>query len=197
MNKLKVIFFALIFATSIIASGYADEVTDLIMKALKQYKSGDYIEATTNLDYASQMIRQKKQDKLQSFLPEPLDGWTGEDDTSQAAGTSMLIGGTSAKRSYYKDSSVVTIGIIADSPMLQSIIMFFNTPLIATASGGKLEILEGQKAIVTYKPADRQGEIKIIMAGRILITLKGTNVSKQALIDYANKIDYEKISSFN
>lgn len=65
MNKLKVIFFALIFATSIIDSGYADEVTDLIKKALKQYKSGDYIEATTNLDYASQMIRQKKQDKLQ------------------------------------------------------------------------------------------------------------------------------------
>lgn len=109
----------------------------------------------------------------------------------------MLIGGTSAKRSYYKDSSIVTIGIIADSPMLQSIIMFSNTPLIATASGGKLGILKGQKAIVTYNPADRQGEIKIIMAGRILITLKGTNVSKQALMDYANKIDYEKISSFN
>ncbi len=65
MYKSKVIFLTLILTTSFIASGYADEVTDLIKKALKQYKNGDYIEATNNLDYASQLIRQKKQEQLQ------------------------------------------------------------------------------------------------------------------------------------
>ena len=108
----------------------------------------------------------------------------------------MLIGGTSAKRNYYKDSSIISIGIIADSPFLQSIMMLFNTPLIATASGGKLEIIKGQKAIVTYTSVDQQGEIKIIVAGRILITLNGTNVSKEDIIAYANKIDYKKITTF-
>jgi len=196
MYKSKVIFLTLILTTSFFTSGYADEVTDLIKKALKQYKNGDYVEATNNLDYASQLIRQKKQDQLQSFLPGPLDGWTGEDETSQAVGTAMLIGGTSAKRNYYKDSSIISIGIIADSPFLQSIMMLFSTPLIATASGGKLEIIKGQKAIVTYKPIDKQGEIKIIVVGRILITLSGTNVSKEDIIAYANKIDYKKITTF-
>ncbi len=196
MYKSKVIFLTLILTTSFIASGYADEVTDLIKKALKQYKNGDYVEATNNLNYASQLIRQKKQDQLQSFLPSPLDGWTGEDETSQAMGTAMLIGGTSAKRNYYKDSSIITIGILADSPFLQSIMMLFNTPLIAIASGGKLEIIKGQKAIVTYKPIDKQGEIKIIVAGRILITLNGTNVSKEDITAYANEIDYKKIATF-
>lgn len=196
MFKLKVIFTTFILTIFFITSGYADEVTNLIKDALKQYKDGDYTEATNNLDYASQLIRQKKQDHLQSFLPKPLDGWTSEDESPQAAGTAMLIGGASAKRNYYKGSGIITIGIIADSPFLQSIMTLFNIPLIATAGGGKLEIIKGQKAIVTYKPTDQQGEIKIIVAGRILITLNGTNISKQDIITYANEINYKKIATF-
>ncbi len=196
MNKLKVIFLTLILSTCFMFSGYADEVTNLIKEALKQYKNGDYVEAANNLEYASQLIRQKKQEKLQLSLPKPLDGWTGEDETPQAEGVSMLIGGTSVKRNYYKDSSIITIGIIADSPFLQSIMTLFNIPLIATASGGKLEIIKGQKAIVTYKPVDKQGEIKIVVAGRILITLNGTNVSKEDIIAYAKAVDYKKIATY-
>ncbi|MFQ5964956.1 MAG: hypothetical protein ACE5KZ_11825 [Candidatus Scalinduaceae bacterium] len=197
MYVLKVILLTLVLTTSHITSGYADEVTNIIKDALKQYKNGDYTESADNLDYASQLIRQKKQEQLQSFLPKPLDGWTAEDDISQAVGTSMLIGGTLSKRTYHKDSSIVTIEIIANSPMLQSIITLFNTPLIASASGGKLEIIKGQKAIVAYNPTDQQGEIRIIVAGRILITLKGTNVSKQDIIAYANNMDYKEITAFH
>ncbi len=69
MFKLKVIFSIFILTTSFITSGYADEVTSLIKDALTQYRNGDYNEATNNLDYASQLIRQKKQDQLQLFLP--------------------------------------------------------------------------------------------------------------------------------
>ena len=196
MDKLKVIFLALILSTCFMVSGYADEVTTIIKDALKQYKNGDYVEATNNLEYATQLIRQKKQDKLQLSLPAPFDGWIGKSEAPQADGTAMLIGGTSAKRNYYRGPSIITIGIIADSPFLQSIMTLFNVPLIATASGGKLEIIKGQKAIVTYKPTDKQGEIRIIVAGRILITLNGTNVSKEDLIAYAKAVDYKQITTY-
>ncbi len=196
MNKLKVIFLTLILSTCFMVSGYADGVTHLIADALKQYINGDYDEATNNLEYATQLIRQEKQDKLQLSLPKPLDGWKGENENPQAEGTAMLVGGTSVKRNYYKGSSVITIGIIADSPFLQSIMTLFNIPLSATASGRKLEIIKGQKAIVTYKPIDRQGEIKIIVSGRILITLNGNNVSKDDIITYANAVDYKKFATY-
>ncbi|MHC4268094.1 MAG: hypothetical protein ACYSTS_06475 [Planctomycetota bacterium] len=196
MNKLRAIILTLILSICFMVSSYADEVTDLIKEALKQYKNGDYVGATNDLDYASQLIRQKKQDKLQLSLPKPLSGWTSENETPQAEGTAMLIGGTSVKRNYYKGPSIITIGIIADSPFLQSIMSLFNIPLIATAGGGKLEIIKGQKAIVTYKPIDKQGEIKIIVEGRILITLNGTNVSKEDIIAYANAVDYKNILTY-
>ena len=84
MNKLKVIFLTLILSTCFMISSYADDVTNLIKEALKQYKNGDYVDATNNLEYASQLIRQKKQDMLQLSLPKPLDGWIGENETLPA-----------------------------------------------------------------------------------------------------------------
>ncbi len=84
VNKLKIICLTLILSTCFMISGFADEVTNVIKEALKQYKNGDYVESTNNLEYASQLIRQKKQDKLQLSLPKPLDGWKVEDETHHA-----------------------------------------------------------------------------------------------------------------
>ena len=75
MNKLKIICLTLILSTCFMISGYADDATHLITSALRQYVNGDYVEATNNLEYASQLIRQKIQEELQSSLPSPLDGW--------------------------------------------------------------------------------------------------------------------------
>jgi hypothetical protein len=193
VNKLKVICLTLILSTCFMISGYADDATHLITGALRQYVNGDYLEATNNLEYAAQLIRQKIQEELQLSLPSPLDGWKEKDEAPQAEGTGILIGGTLIKQNYYKDSSIITIGIIADSSFLKSIMTLLNKSLIATESGGKLKIIKEQKAIVTYKPIDKQGEIKIIAEGRILITLNGTNVSKEEIIAYANAVDYQKI----
>ncbi len=40
-------------------SGYADEVTNLIIDALEQYKKCDYVEAANDLEYVSPLTLQK------------------------------------------------------------------------------------------------------------------------------------------
>ncbi|MFQ5445017.1 MAG: hypothetical protein ACE5EK_10425 [Nitrospinales bacterium] len=107
---------------------YADDVTDSIMEALQQYKKGDLASAAGNLDYAAQLIRQKKGDQLQTLLPPPLPGWKAEDANSQAIGMAMLGGAVTASRKYRKGGSKVTVSIVTDSPMLQSIMMMFTNP---------------------------------------------------------------------
>ena len=66
--------------------GYAcaDDVTDAINEALQHYKGGNYSEAMNSLNYASQLVGQKKGGNMQSFLPEPLQGWTAEDKKSES-----------------------------------------------------------------------------------------------------------------
>ena len=199
ISKVFLVCFVVLFiSTLFIVPGavFADEITDSIEEAMAYYKENNYVEASSSLDYASQLIRQKRSGKLEAFLPEPLAGWSAEDVKSQAAGPGYLGGMISAKRKYKKDKSSVTMEIITDSPTLQSMVMLFSNPAYASADGGKLTKIKRQKAIVKYKPSRKNGEINIVVAKQYLVSVKGRNVNETDLVDYASAIDYKKLKKF-
>ena len=199
MSKIfRMCFIALFISTLFITPGavFADEITDSIEEAMEYYKEGDYVEATNSLDYASQLIRQKRGENLKAFLPEPLAGWSAEDVKSKAAGAGYLGGMISAKRKYKKDKSSVTIEIITDSPALQSMVMMFSNPAFASGDGGKLTKIKRQKAIIKYHPSKKNGEINIVVAKQYLVSVKGRNINQNDLVDYASAIDYKKLKKF-
>lgn len=174
---------------------FADDITDSVNEALKYYEKGEYAEAAGNLEYAAQLIRQKKGGQIQEVLPKPLDGWKSEEPTSQAAGSAMLGGGVSAERAYYRDNSSITIKIVGDSPMLQGFMMMFSNPMYATADGGKLEKVAGKKAIVKFNANKRSGNINIIVDHRYLVTIEGNKITKEDLTAYAQAIDYKQLEA--
>lgn len=194
----RMCFIALLISSSFFISGavFADEITDSIEEAMEYYKESNYVEAANSLDYASQLIRQKRSGKLEALLPEPLAGWSAEDVKSQAAGPGYLGGMISAKRKYKKDKSSVTIEIITDSPALQSMVMLFSNPAYASADGGKLTKIKRQKAIIKYHPSKNNGEINIVVAKQYLVSVKGRNISQNDLVDYASAIDYKMLKKF-
>lgn len=174
---------------------YADEVTDTIKDALQEYRSGKYRAATETLEYASQLIMQKRAERLRSFLPPPLPGWTAEDTATRAIG-SAVIGvkvGIYASRQYHKGSGSVTVTISTDLPMLQ-IQMMFN-PLLGVSEKGRLKRIKGQKAVVEYNPEERSGKISVLAANSFLITVDGKGVSKGIIEDYAKRIDYKGLTT--
>lgn len=179
----------------ITADADADEVEDAITEALQSYKDGDFTAAAGSLEYAAQLIRQQKGGQLEVFLPQPLSGWTAADASSQAMGAAMLGGGVTAQRSYTKGDGNITIQIITDSPMMQGMMMLFSNPMFAASDGGKLEKIKGQKAIVKYKAADKQGDVNIMVANRFLVMVEGSGVSKQDLKAYAGAVDYKKLAT--
>lgn len=173
----------------------ADDVTDSINDALEQYKKGEYASAMGSLNYASQLIGQKKGETLEAVLPEPLPGWNTEKSGSQAAGAALFGGGITAEKTFIKADSNVSLSIVTDSPVLQGLMMMFSNPMFAGANGGKLEKINGQKAIINYDEANRSGEIKIIIANRFLVTSQGNNVDLKDLKDYIGAIDFNKLAS--
>ena len=199
MSKIfRMCFIALFISSLFFTSGavFADEITDSIEEAMEYYKESNYVEASNSLDYASQLIRQKRSGNLEALLPEPLTGWSAEDVKSQAAGPGYLGGMISAKRKYKKDKSSVTIEIITDSPALLSMVMLFSNPAYASADGGKLTKIKRQKAIIKYHPSNKNGEINIVVAKQYLVSVKGRNIDKNDLVDYASAIDYKKLKKF-
>jgi len=182
-----------ILIIGITGSASADDVEDSVKEALEYYKDGDYSSAAGSLEYAAQLIRQKKGGQLEVFLPKPLPGWTAEDVSSQAMGAAMFGGGVTAERKFRKDNSRITVQIMTDSPMMQGMMMLFTNPAFAAADGGKLEKIKSQKAIVKYTPATKKGDIKIMVANRFLVSIEGKNASKGDLKSYAKAIDYKKL----
>lgn len=199
MSKIFLLSYIALFIGSLLfTSGvaFSDEITDSIEEAMEYYKENNYIEAANSLDYASQLIRQKRSGKLEALLPEPLAGWSAEDVKSQAAGAGYLGGMISAKRKYKKDKSYITVEIITDSPALQSMAMVFSNPAYASADGGKLTKIKKQKAVIKYHPSRKNGEINIVVARQYLVSVKGQNITQDDLIDYASAVDYKKLKEF-
>ena len=190
MNAGLVIIIFLVFAPS-----YADDVTDSIDEGIKYYKAGEFSDAVLSLNYAVQLIQQKKGASMESLLPEPLKGRKADDATTETAAASMMGGMVTAERRYTKGSSSVSIQIITDSPVLQGLLMMFANPMFASSDGGKLERIKKQKAIVKYDEASKEGEIQIVVANRFFVQIDGNGATKDDLIKFAEAIDYKKIES--
>lgn len=167
-----------------------DNVLSIIKEATRQYETGDYSGAASNLDYAAQLVRQQKSERMKALLPEPLPGWEGKDASAQALGSAILGGGVTVSRDYKKGSANLSVEIVSDSPVLQSLLMMVNNPMFAGAGGGKLETLKGQRAIVKYDGSKKSGELYVVVASRFVVTIKGRQVAREDLLAYGEAIDY-------
>ena len=177
-----------------VSSAEEDDVVNSINEGMEFYQSGEFAEATSSLNYAVQLIQQKKGESLSGLLPEPLDGWEAEEAQSQAAGAAMFGGGVTAERSYSKDNSRISIQIVTDSPMLQGVMMMFSNPMFATADGGKMVRIGRQKAIVKFTPEDESGDLQMVVNNRFLVNVEGSGVSHDDLVNYAKAIDTQKMA---
>ncbi|WP_446011627.1 hypothetical protein [Candidatus Electrothrix sp.] len=171
-----------------------DDVLTTIQEAVKQYKLGQFAGAISNLDYATQLIRQKKSDRMKALLPEPLKDWQAKAATAQALGTAVFGGGVTVSREYYTDKGAsLSIEIVSDSPVLQSILTMLNNPMFAGAAGGRIKTIKGQQAMIKYDKNERKGEMNIVTANRFMVTVKGHGVEQETLLKFAEAVDYDAL----
>lgn len=176
---------ALLFASPV----QADEIAETIQEALQHYQNNDLSRAKQSLDYASQMISQKNAEGLSGLLPPAMAGWEAEDGESAAVAMAMFGGGIHASRIYTKGDSRIELSIIGDSPLLAQFIPMFANPALAGAMGKPLRI-GSQMAL-----EDKEGEIKIIVANRFIVTVAGDGPRDDKLA-YAKAIDFDALAKF-
>lgn len=171
-----------------------DDIINVIEQAVRQYRANDLAGAISNLDYAAQLIRQKKSERMKALLPEPLPGWQAKAAAAKSLGAAVFGGGSTVSRDYFTASSALSMEIVSDSPVLQSIIMMLNNPLFAGASGGNIQTIKQQRAMIKYNANDRNGEINIVVAGRFIVTIKGRAVDQDTMLRYAEAMDFEALA---
>ncbi|GAA3961363.1 hypothetical protein [Allohahella marinimesophila] len=173
------------------AAATADEITEAIDTGLSAYKDGDMSTAASQLDYASTLIRQKKAEQITAVFPDPMSGWEAEDAESESSGAAMFGGGISANRSYRKGDADLTIELVMDSPMLQSMMGMFNNPSMIAMQGGKLIKIAGNNAMLEEK--DDRTKIVFVANNSALFTLTGNGVKTDEVKAYANAIKLDKL----
>ena len=186
----------------------ADDVTDQIDGAVKLYKTGNFSQAASDLEFAVQQIREKQAEQLKGVFPKPLAGWSATEPEISAAGAGMMGGGITASIEYRKapvaaakpsgdggevetDNPEVRIEMISDSPVLQGMLPMLTNPALMGSQGGKLVKVKTYRGI-SKKASDGGGpELSLVVANKVLLTLKGSDGATEAdLLAYANAIDY-------
>ncbi|HWC94415.1 MAG TPA: hypothetical protein VG475_15040 [Pseudolabrys sp.] len=188
MHLVRLIALAAVIAAAALPARAADDILDAIDQARKAYQSGDLGEAKQQLDTASQLIAQKNAEGFATLLPEPLAGWTADKAQSQAVGTAMFGGASSATRNYHNSKGdSVEITITGDSAMLTAMAPILNNPMLAGAMG-KLVKVGDQRAIVA-----QNGDVTMVVNNKFVVTVHGS-ADGAAKLAYANAINIAKLS---
>ena len=192
MRYLKLCLVTAVLGVSLIqlSPAYADDVLDTAEEAINLYKAGKYSEAAGNFEYAGQLARKKRSGELSDYLPKALNGWKAEEVETQAMGAAMFGGLTSTERTYTKGNSSVTVNIMADSPMIQGVIMMLQNPMMAAAQGELVKV-GGRKALIEYDASNQSGQVQLVAANQYLIQVSGSDATKEDILAYASGVDYD------
>ncbi|WP_412503937.1 hypothetical protein [Shewanella indica] len=166
-------------------------VAEAIEAGLQHYRKGELSQASSQLDYASALIRQQRAGEVVGVFPEPLPGWQADEPASESGGM-MLGGGINASRYYYKeDSARLEIELVLDSPLLQSVMAMLTNPSMIAMSGGKLVKVQGHNAMLSTESGEP--ELTVIVNGNAMFTLSGEGVKISELQAFANALQLDKL----
>ena len=201
MKKLVGVGVVVILALALVVSACADEVLEEIDYAREAYEDGSYSEAIESLNFVIAQIQSLQVDELRKALPEPLSGWTMEEQESDAMGYSFfgLGSGAGVTRRYYEEDSGATIEITigTQSIMLQQITMFLKNPALAAAQPNtKLEKkrIAGKRITIIeeFSSEDERGKLSLTPDDKTLVIIEGWDISdKEILYEYLDGIDFD------
>jgi hypothetical protein len=167
----------------------ADDATDQMQEALKAYDKGDYATALAALDAAEALVRQKRAERWQSLLPEPLSGWQADEPQSTTVSPAVLGGGTTISRSYHRGGDSVEISIVLDSPIMQGLSSLVSNPFF-TNSDVKVLVIDGRKATFTKS----ENSYQVTIANKVLVVVKGgPTVGEDTLKAYLGAIKFSEL----
>lgn len=186
--SIRVLLMSLLIAAASLRMAYADDVTDQVNEAMTAYGKKDFPTAIAGLQAAVNLLQQMRADSYGALLPDPIQGWTADKVETISAGVAMAGGGTGASRKYHKGDAVVTVSILADSPLLQAMSALASSGL-AAMSGMRTEIVNGHRTL--YMKDD--GAFTSFIGDRVLVRVEGKGQPEDTLKQFLTAVDFAAV----
>jgi len=197
MRKAVVVLLVVILGFMWAQTVLADEISDTIERAQELYREGKYSEASSELQWAVNLIQNLQAEQLKELMPDPLTGWEAEEATASIGAMGFFGGGLSVSRTYRKEDTreSIEIQILTESPLLQSMMMFLTNPMMSAGQPDtKLVRIKGEKAVEKFSAQRKDGELSVVLEGKTLITVKGQRITdKEILHKYMEIVDFEAV----
>jgi hypothetical protein len=184
----RVLLVSLVVAAAPLLPAHADDVTDQVHEALTAYDKKDLPTAIAGLEAAVNLMRQMRADTYGTLLPAAINGWTADPVETIAAAVAMAGGGSGASRKYHKGNAVVTVSILADSPLLQAMSALASSGL-AAMGGMRTEIVNGHRTL--YLKDD--GAFNAFIGDRILVRVEGKDQPEDTLKQFLTAVDFAAV----
>jgi hypothetical protein len=181
---------------SLAAPASADEITDQVDAAVKEYEAGELRKAVQTLQFAVASIQEKINLELLKLLPEPLEDWQADEPQAQSAGMAAMIAGTNLTRRYFRDDgSEVEVSIMADSPLMPMMTMMLSNPMMMqTNPGTRVYSHDGQRGMIQHEKDSDRWEISLLVANKILVKVDGSGLKDQESVEaYLKAIDLDAV----
>lgn len=185
---------AAFLAASMVAGpvAWADEFTDTLDTVISAYKAGEYGVARENLDYATQLLREKGAEQISSVLPDAVPGWTAQDIDTDQSMAGLFGGGMSVSRSYTHDNGAsVSVSVVGDSPLLAQFMMLLGNPALAGSMGKAVRF--GKYRGILNKEGT---EISVVVDNRFMVSVQGSGGATQDdLMEFAKQVDLDALAA--
>jgi hypothetical protein len=166
----------------------ADAVSDALAAAATAYEAGNFAETGNQLTLARNELSKLQSAKMQSLLPAAPDGWTREDGSDMAEGMAMMGGGAGTEATYSKDSTRITVSVMADNPMVASMLgIFGNSAMMAMM--GKTVTINGTDFL------DQEGSMMSVLENRVMVQAQGGTVEEMTAI--LQGMDFGAVAAFD
>jgi hypothetical protein len=168
----------------------ADEVTDQINRALAAYSNKNLNSAATALDTAASLIRQQEAKLWKTVLPQALPGWTAQKPEGSALAPALLGGAVTVSRKYHKDGAIVTVTIIAHSPMVQVLAGFMTSGLGAMLGGAEFVVIDGRRLLYSKS----ENSYQTLVGNAVLVKVEGNPATDDAALrQYLHAVDFAAV----
>lgn len=157
-------------------SARADDISDGLAKAAQLYAAGDLAGAQKEIGFASTAIAQQLNEAYGATFPEAPAGWTSSEASAESM--AMMGMGQTVSRTYTDSAGggTVTLSLVADSPMLQSLGMIFANPMMAAQAGFQRVRIGSEDAMMQADKSSGTTQIMLVLAGgRLLLQAEGSN----------------------
>ncbi|MGE5506481.1 MAG: hypothetical protein ACM31L_18810 [Actinomycetota bacterium] len=185
MRRSALLLMVLVALAAAAPSIAADGVPGHIEAARQAYQKGDSARTARELQAALAELQDRLGKGLADYLPPALAGWQAE--APEIQGLNEVGGGLSVSRAFLRNDASLNASLILDSPAVAAAAALFTNPAAAAAQPNLRPVkIGGEDALLRWDPANKAGEVTMVLGGRVLLQIEGDNLAQsETLLDAA------------